>query len=158
MVNKLTKAQEWGQLCGFDSSDTVTQVKCFYEELEELLDAYCDMRVVCENIENLGYPAISERDYVTGFEDAAIFSQQTLDDAYNEVCHSLMSKFCKSTTTADLSVLKYEKEGVKTYYKKVGDYYVIYSKCEQTVSGKNYPLDKVLKGINYRLPNLRQFL
>jgi len=58
---------------------------------------------------------------------------------FSKVTESNFSKFCFSQEEADLTIEKYKNQGIETYCKKRGKYYVVYRKD-----------GKILKSINYK--------
>lgn len=74
--------------------------------------------------------------------------QEIFDKAYLEVHDSNMSKFCKTTADARESVMQYGDNDVEAYYKKVGDQHIIMRTAD----------NKILKGINYFAPKLKDML
>jgi hypothetical protein len=96
----------------------------------EMLDAILDMQVVLLGL----------ADY---FELSDI-----LEEGFDRVCASNMSKFCKTEEEAKASVERYKIVNVETVYKKVGDFYVIYRKSDR----------KILKGVNYKAVELKDLI
>lgn len=70
--------------------------------------------------------------------------EDKLEEALNLVYKSNMSKFCKTKEEALESIKNYTFKRIETYTKKVGKNWVIYRSSD----------DKVLKGINYKAPDL----
>jgi predicted HAD superfamily Cof-like phosphohydrolase len=71
-----------------------------------------------------------------------------IQDIYNEIQSSNMSKACKTEEEAKLTVRVREQEyGVECHYEKHGEYWVVYRSYDR----------KVFKSINYKHPNLEQF-
>mgnify|MGYP006346426345 FL=1 len=96
----------------------------------EMLDAILDMQVV-----------------LLGLADYFELSD-VLEEGFNRVCASNMSKFCKTEEEAQASVERYKIVNVETVYKKIGDYYVIYRKSDK----------KILKGVNYQAVDLKDLM
>lgn len=67
--------------------------------------------------------------------------------AVDEVFKSNMSKACVTEGEAQQTVEKYKAEGVDTYIRKYNDYFVVKRKND----------GKVLKGINFKEPDLKKF-
>lgn len=96
----------------------------------EMLDAILDMQVV-----------------LLGLADYFELSD-VLEEGFNRVCTSNMSKFCKTEEEAQASIERYKIVNVETVYKKIRDYYVIYRKSDK----------KILKGVNYQAVNLKDLV
>lgn len=95
----------------------------------EILDALCDLQYVLSGaILELGFGKV-------------------FDEAFQDVHDSNMSKACISSTEAQMTVDKYMREGVETYFQKSGDKFLIY----RTSDGK------VLKSINYQVVDLKYY-
>jgi len=87
------------------------------------------------------YVAIGNATMVFGLRDKIV-------DAFEEVQASNMSKVCTTEEEAQKTVeVRTVEQGEECYYKKVGDYYIVYRTRD----------DKVMKSINYFRPNLKQF-
>jgi predicted HAD superfamily Cof-like phosphohydrolase len=99
-------------------------------DLVEQLNALCDMQYVLSG-------AIHENGM-----------GEVFDDAFNEVHWSNMSKFCKTEREAIDTVKSYIAEGIQTFHKKEGEYWVVYRVSDL----------KVLKSINYSPANLKPFI
>lgn len=99
-------------------------------DMVEILDAFCDLQYVLSG-------AILE------FGMKEIF-----DEAFNEVHRSNMSKFLKLTDDARESVNRYSDNDIEAFYRKVGDQFVIKRAID----------NKILKGMHFRKPDLKQFL
>lgn len=65
-----------------------------------------------------------------------------------EIYDSNMSKFCYNQNDAEASIKKYSNSGIDAYYGEVGGVYYIRRKSD----------NKILKGINFRLPDLKRFI
>ena len=78
--------------------------------------------------------------------DLNLFTQ--LEEAFNRVHESNMSKFCKTELEAGETVYHYKLKGIYTYYKKVDDLYVVL-RVED---------NKVLKSINYTPVDLKDLV
>lgn len=108
-------------------------------DIIEVADALCDLRVVVE-----------------GAAIAYGFSPELMDELFDEVQRSNLSKTCATLTEAQLSVAAlYQTQkqsntigGHKFHYKESGDRYVVYRESDK----------KVLKGINFSEPDLRSIL
>lgn len=104
---------------------------CETGNVVEVLDALCDITYV-----SLGNGAM-----LHGLKDK-------IQDAYAEVQASNMSKACKTEEEANLTVrVREQEQGEKCHYEKQGDYWVVYRTHDR----------KVLKSINYKRPDLKQF-
>lgn len=159
----------WVNTAGLTFTDLPTQRKCQAEELQEWLDAenmvqhidaYCDTRFVADVRAELGEQLLQldkVEDLCVTMASRLGLSFNQLEACYDEVIHSNFSKFCKSEADAQASCLRYEHDDVIAGYRKVGDYYVIYSLTHQekvTPTGvKIIPKGKILKGIDYFDPN-----
>lgn len=97
---------------------------------EERVDALIDIQYVLDG-------AIIEE----GFKDKK-------DELFAEVHRSNMTKFDVSEEDAVATQVKYEQEGIETYYQLINDVHVTFRKSD----------DKVLKSINYSAPNLKKIL
>lgn len=113
--------------------------KLILEECTEYLDALTfDERV----------DALMDLQYVL---DGAMIEEgikDKKDELFAEVHRSNMSKFDTTEEDAVATQVKYESEGIETYYILLNDIYVTFRKSD----------DKVLKSITYSKPNLKQFL
>ena len=104
----------------------------FYRgDKEEFVDACVDIHWVLHNIT-----------HVTGLIKLGIF-----DKAFDEVTKANFSKYCKTEEEAIESVKLYKELDVETYYKQVGDYFVIYRSSD----------DKILKSMNFQKPDYNWF-
>lgn len=119
------------------------RVDLIKEEYKELRDAVRDNDLV-ETADALGdimyvlYGAILE----FGFSDS-------FEEIFNEIHRSNMSKACESIKVAEKTINHYyEKDGTESYYKKVGEKYVVYRSND----------NKVLKSVNYSPANLSDIL
>jgi hypothetical protein len=101
------------------------------EDLVEIADGLCDLQYV-----------------VTGALKAYGFSKALFEELFDEVHRSNMSKACSTHEEALLTIEKYNAEGIPTYTKHVGNFYVVARHSD----------NKVLKSINYSEPNLRAIL
>lgn len=113
------------------------------EEKEELREAVEEKNIVevLDAICDLLYVAIGNTTMVFGLRDKLV-------DAFEEVQASNMSKVCTTEEEAQKTVeVRTAEQGEECYYKKVGDYYIVYRTRD----------DKVMKSINYFRPNLKQF-
>lgn len=148
------------------------RIKLLFEELQELSEASdCEQTFheLCENkvdanIEFWGQGGdCRDGDNVDHIEelDALCDLQVVLDGkiltsghwkhfgaAFTEVHRSNMSKACATSDKASMTTYNYSNKGVLTYKEKVGEYYVV----------KRSSDDKVLKGIDFEEPNLKQFI
>jgi predicted HAD superfamily Cof-like phosphohydrolase len=103
------------------------------EDIVEAADALCDLL------------------YVTlGAFTAYGFKPELVEELFDEVQNSNMSKLCRSQEEAEATVAKYEQDWphIPVQYQPSGDYF--------TVSRKND--GKVLKSINWKEPNLKAIL
>lgn len=71
-----------------------------------------------------------------------------IDEAFEAVNDSNMSKFCTTVEEAQLTVDDYTKRNINTYYKQVDDFYVVYRKED----------NKILKSINYKAVDLKPII
>lgn len=164
----------WGKIAGLTEQDIPTQRKCFWEEVQEFssavsqackLDGLVDSNWVWEVLRSLNDDPIKLLEMEQMLADMyslADFEHDVYSKACKEITLSNFSKFCMSTTTADLSVMDYAKKGISTHWVKVDydgtDYYVIRSSIDQEVNAKVYPKGKILKGVNYFEPQLDKLL
>lgn len=100
------------------------------KDLKEVLDALVDLRYVTDG-------AVHE----FGFGNVH-------DLAFNEVHKSNMSKFSNTPEEATATFEKYQGQGIECYNKQIGNLWITYR------TGDN----KVLKSINYKEPELKQFI
>ena len=172
--NLVRTPQMWADICGLTQDDIPTQVVCFWEEVQEfnsavsdtcMLDGLVDSLWVRTVLGHLGHDPLKllEMDQMlSDMHFAADFDYEVLRDGCNEVTNSNFSKFCMSTTTADISVLDYRGKGVQSHWVKRNyedkTWYVIQSSEDQTVNGKFYPKGKILKGLNYFEPDLMKIV
>jgi predicted HAD superfamily Cof-like phosphohydrolase len=101
------------------------------EDLVEIADALCDLHYV-----------------QIGAIKAYGFSKELFSELFDEVHRSNMSKVCSTHEEALLTIEKYNAEGIPTYTKHVGNFYVVARNSD----------NKVLKSINYSEPDLRSIL
>jgi hypothetical protein len=167
MMNK-PAPELWSAIAITPSKEaTDAQLKAFREEFDEYwlakneaekLDALADMRQVldCLRVASDGaYPTNDENNDYLSCEDSYLNNGGEMGKIIakiNAVTKSNFSKFCRSTTTADMSILKYEKMGIKANWRKSGDYYVIYCTEDVKIDGKLFFKGKILKGIDYKEP------
>lgn len=104
---------------------------CEQKELTGVLDAACDtLYVLCGALLEFGLQGVFEA-------------------AYEEVQRSNMSKSCASLEEAEASQAYYlEHKGINTYIREVNGKWNVY----------NTDTHKVLKNINWKQPNLTQFI
>lgn len=100
------------------------------KDLIEIADALCDLQYVLSG-------AILE--FGLGERFKALF---------DEVHRSNMSKSCQSEEEALATMKHYEKRGFESYYKKVGDQYLVFRKGD----------NKTLKSVNYSPADLESLL
>jgi len=104
---------------------------CQQGDIVGVLDALCDITYV-----SLGNGAM-----LHGLKDK-------VQDAYAEVQASNMSKVCKTEAEAKQTVrVREQEQGTGCHYEKQGDYWVAYRTHDR----------KVLKSVNYKRPDLKQF-
>ncbi len=99
-------------------------------DLIEIADALCDIQYVLSG-------AILE------FGLASIFR-----DLFDEVQRSNMSKACKTEKEASDTVNHFEEQNIPCYFKKKGDYFIVYRTSD----------NKILKSINYSPADLQKIL
>lgn len=100
-------------------------------DIVEAADALCDLLYV-----------------VLGAFTSYGFKPELVEELFDEVQASNMSKLCQTLEEAEETVEAYTLEGVTTYTKAVGDFFAVTRLSD----------DKVLKSINYKAPNLRAIL
>ncbi len=98
--------------------------------LIEIADALCDLQYVLSG-------AILE--FGLGDRFKALF---------DEVHRSNMSKACRSEAEAIATMKHYEQRGFESYYKKVGDQYLVFRKGD----------NKTLKSVNYSPADLESLI
>ena len=133
---------------GFGKQGAVKFQKLLQEKSKEIFDALyneeipekCDRKAALDGLADM-------RVVADGFA-WEIGLGESLEAAVNEVMDSNMSKFCILEEDIKATVIKYANLGIETTTEKVGDFYVIYRKED----------NKVLKGINYREPDLGELL
>jgi len=133
---------------GFGKKGAVKFQKLLQEKSKEIFDALyneeipekCDRKATLDGLADM-------RVVADGFA-WEIGLGESLEAAVNEVMDSNMSKFCILEEDIKATVIKYANLGIETTTEKVGDFYVIYRKED----------NKVLKGINYREPDLGELL
>jgi hypothetical protein len=72
----------------------------------------------------------------------------SVEEAFNRVHVSNMSKFCKTEQEAIDTVASYKEKGTDTYYNQVNELYVVYRTLD----------NKVLKSINYSKVDLKDLV
>ena len=122
-----------------------------YENIEGLLEMN---KTIFKNIKLLRNKQILELDFSNLYADLVIFRRKLSNkDAnydylfkrgFDRVHESNMTKFCSSIEEARATCLKYDLQGVFTYFDKVRDFYVV----------KRSSDSKVLKSVNYQPVNL----
>lgn len=150
MEKIIKKVQEFNDTAGVPKHDdiipfqdlTELKIELVQEELDEfktavkvgdkveMLDAILDMQVV-----------------LLGLADYFGLSP-VLSEGFDRVCESNMSKFCKTEEEAKASMARYNIANIETFYKQVGDHYVIYRSSDR----------KILKGINYKAVELNDLV
>jgi len=76
--------------------------------------------------------------------------RNVINDAFNEVCDSNLSKYDETLKDARLTESQYESKGIETYTEYSDKYNVLLT--------KRYSDGKVLKSHNFKEPNLSQFI
>jgi predicted HAD superfamily Cof-like phosphohydrolase len=118
---------------------------CRDEQEQFFQDSNAEYVPVISQIEQLD--ALVDIDYILRGTVITHGFSNIIDKAFDYVNESNMSKFCDNECKAKETVEDYTSQGIETYYKEVGDYYVIYRKGD----------NKILKSIDYapvRLDNL----
>jgi predicted HAD superfamily Cof-like phosphohydrolase len=102
-------------------------------DIVEVADALCDLLYV-----------------VNGAFTAYGFKPELVEELFDEVQNSNMSKLCRSQEEAEATVARYREQfpEVPVYFQPVGEYFTV---CRQADH-------KVLKSINWREPNLKAIL
>jgi predicted HAD superfamily Cof-like phosphohydrolase len=101
------------------------------KDITAVLDALCDLQ------------------YILNGTILEFGLQDVFEDAFQEVHSSNMSKFCKTTYEAQESCKKLQlSKQVDSYYKLINGLHVIFRSSD----------DKILKGINFFEPRLKQIL
>lgn len=115
-----------------------------YDQVE-VLDALADLEYVLMGtvLETGNFGMVHMPEKPIGFDFGVIF-----DEAFQEVHESNMSKACSSLEEAEATVKSYSEKGVETHYEEKGGVWLIYRTAD----------NKVLKSINYRPANLKQFI
>ncbi len=122
-----------------DADRAKLRIDLIQEELNELKQAFDEQDIVGVA------DAISDILYVTYGTALECGLTNCLQECFDEVHSSNMSKFCNSLEEAEDTVKAYKD---KVYYKKVGNKWVIYDKTTH----------KVKKSIDYFRPNLQHVL
>ncbi|WP_129714460.1 nucleoside triphosphate pyrophosphohydrolase family protein [Pedobacter sp. SYP-B3415] len=99
-------------------------------DIIEVADALCDLQYVLSG-------AILEFGLGNRFKEL-----------FDEVQRSNMSKACKSVEEADATVAHYASQGVKSFYEREGDLFLVYREGDH----------KTLKSVNYSPANLEAIL
>jgi predicted HAD superfamily Cof-like phosphohydrolase len=124
------------------------QANLILEEVHEILDAIAtrDMKELRDGIGDTLVTAygLAHRAGVDANKD------------FDTVHVSNMSKFCKDRDEALQTAAHYEKLGVQISYRNVeGNMIAVISACDQTdINGKFYPEGKLMKSVQYHLPEL----
>lgn len=100
------------------------------DDLVEVADALCDIQYVLSG-------AVLE--FGLGDKFKTLF---------DEVQRSNMSKGCKTVEEAEATMAHYKAKGTDSYYKKVGDLYLVYRTSDE----------KTLKSVNYSAADLKTIL
>lgn len=101
------------------------------DDIVEVADALCDLLYV-----------------VLGAFKAYGFSKELVEELFDEVQSSNMSKSCKTAEEAAATEDKYNEEGIATVTLKIGEYWTVSRASD----------NKVLKSINFREPDLISIL
>lgn len=151
MKDAIEKIREWNKTAsvpereepGFPSQNRIDlRINMLDEEITELEKA-----AACGDIVGV-FDALCDIQYVLLGAVTDFGLQEVFEEGFDEVHRSNMSKFCRYTHDARESVNRYMDKGVETYYKKVGDLFVI----------RRNEDDKILKGIFFTPPNLKKIL
>lgn len=111
------------------------------EELNEYLDA-------CINNDLIGIAdALGDIIYVLCNGILVHGLGDRFENIYNEIQNSNMSKLCETEEIAQQTIKFHEPKQGECYYGKVKDHWVVYRKSDK----------KVMKSINHKSPNLKQF-
>lgn len=183
MIKSLEQVKEFHRTYGHPIAETVGEetlevrqlrIKLLFEELEELSEA-TDCKGTFENLCMQSCGFLTE-DYTTSYEDgnnvdhveeldALADLQVVLDGKYltsghwkvkeeasTEVHGSNMSKICTTVEKASRSVYQYTNSGINCHKEEMIDangtqYWIIVRKD-----------GKILKGIDFKKPNLKQFV
>jgi len=126
-----------------DKKDAEFVINFIQEELDELREA-----VEQENIQEI-LDAILDITYVGLGNGAMVFGlKDKIWEAYQEVQASNLSKICTTLKEAEETVkVRSEQQGEPCHYEEVGENYVVYRTSDK----------KVMKSINYFLPDLSKF-
>ncbi len=112
------------------------------EELEELKKAIADKDII--EIAD----ALCDIQYVLSGAVLEFGLGEKFGALFNEVHRSNMSKSCSSEEEAVATMKHYEGRGFESYYKKVGEQYLVFRKGD----------NKTLKSINYSPADLESLL
>lgn len=106
------------------------------ENLPEVVDGTVDIEVVHSNLPHI----------------MGLFKTGVYQKAFDEVSKSNFSKYCKTEEEAIESVKDYaerkDDKQCEAYYKRVGNYYVIFRKSD----------NKILKSINYNPADIKSVI
>lgn len=82
-----------------------------------------------------------------------------VNEVFEEVMRSNMSKFCQDEEQAIASVDAYAREGLEVYYELFNDWYIIKSSKDQNnAKGELVPNEKILKAVTYTKPNIEPII
>lgn len=177
--NENMSVAQWASICNIPQEQFLGQVKVLVQELTEILDGVVkkNPQEVMDGVTDVDWmfdmvnalldkglnsvlgnvDFASERDELHRIIESVYpgLMEQYFEDFKTSVLESNYSKFCTTEEDAGKSVLMYSSMGVEAKIRPSMGYYVIYSVKDQVGSdGVSYSKDKILKGINYKKPDL----
>lgn len=158
----------WVRIAGLNEEDIPYQLKCLEEEMidewesaktyQEAKDAYVDADFVRLVLFSLGYRRDDLDDkIIVIYEDLVQRYFAEYDVLSDVIAHRekvMTANFAKFVT--DTNVVRETEShllmlGINHRIRAYEGFYVFKSACCQTVNGKHYPRNKILKPINWRI-------
>jgi len=158
---------EWVRKAGLTKEDIPAQLDCFMEEsvdewlsartLDEAIDAFVDSAFVLHVLTTLGHIDLEMHDKLADMYGDLMraFPKLSHDDVSAWQTKVLEANFKKFTTSRHLawhSSIMLAEQGIANYVYPSEDVFVLKSYINQTVNGKFYPKNKILKPIGWSAP------
>jgi NTP pyrophosphatase (non-canonical NTP hydrolase) len=148
----ISEVEEFNEAMGKPNSYTPNipgedwQWKFVYDFILEELNEY---KEACEKGDLIGVAdALGDIMYVLCNGIMLHGMKDKIEDVYQEIQRSNMSKLCETEEIAKQTIIDREKTlGVPCHYEKINNHYVVYRTADR----------KVQKSINYSKPDLKQF-
>ena len=151
MKKQLDQTREFNTTAGIDLPSSLTFptrkrislcISLIQEEMGEILEAYnnLDKFEVIDGLADLQY-------VVNGLINA-FGADELMEEAFQLVHESNMSKFCKTEEEATSTIEDYKKKGIDTHAVLNGDLFVVRRNSD----------NKILKNINYKPVDLKKIV